>query len=208
MSDAQDFGYQHVRYIESEDIVYWRDPSKNKLRQHAQKALSGLLETSGFEEIVTVDVIHCPWAYGISMTHKEGWKVVYSGDTRPCNNLVKVGQGATLLLHEATFEEEMRDKALAKKHSTTQEAIMVGEGMDAKFTLLTHFSQRYPSIPHFEGEDKSTVIGICFDLMSVKLGQIAMLPRFLPALKCLFSPQSDEALDGEEESKNSEIKDQ
>ncbi|GJJ73180.1 ribonuclease Z [Entomortierella parvispora] len=206
LSDVQDFGYQHVQYIESEDIVYWRDKNNNTIRQHGQKALNGLLETSGFEEIVTVDVIHCPWAYGISMMHKDGWKVVYSGDTRPCNNLVEAGQGATVLLHEATFEEEMLEKALQKKHSTTKEAIMVGEGMDAKFTLLTHFSQRYPSIPNFDGDDKSTTIGICFDLMSVKLSQIPQLPKFLPALRCLFSPQSEEALDEEEESKHSEIK--
>ncbi|KAG0046168.1 hypothetical protein BGZ83_008642 [Gryganskiella cystojenkinii] len=206
LSDVQDFGYQHVRFIESEDIVHWRDPFRNKLRQQADKVLRELLKTSGFEEIKTVDVIHCPWAYGISMKHKEGWKIVYSGDTRPCQNLVSAGQDATVLLHEATFEEEMRDEALKKKHSTVNEAIMVGEGMDAKFTMLTHFSQRYPKIPRFDSEDKQTVIGICFDLMSVTFGQMAVLPKYLPALKCLYSEQSDEAKDGEEESKDGELK--
>ncbi|KAF9276888.1 hypothetical protein BGZ68_009684 [Mortierella alpina] len=206
LSDVQDFGYKNVQFIESEDIVYWRDKKRDNRRRFATPLLDGLLESSGFEDISTVDVIHCPWSYGISMTHKDGWKVVYSGDTRPCENMVKAGEGATVLLHEATFEDDMQDEALKKRHSTTQEAIMVGEGMEAKFTLLTHFSQRYPKIPQFDSEDKSTVIGICFDLMSVRLGEIARLSKFLPALQVLYSPQSDEALEGEEESKDSEMK--
>ncbi|KAF9101300.1 hypothetical protein BGX29_005816 [Mortierella sp. GBA35] len=207
LSDAQDFGYQNVRYIQSEDIVHWRQSRREDFRyQYAQPTLESLYGSSGFTDIRTVDVIHCPWAYGISMTHKDGWKIVYSGDTRPCQNLVDAGKGATVLLHEATFEDDMEEEAVKKRHSTTREAIMVGEGMEAQHTLLTHFSQRYPKIPRFDSEDKSTIIGICFDLMSVKLGQIGHLPKFLPALQVLYSPQSDEAQEGEEENKDSELK--
>ncbi|KAF9396722.1 Zinc phosphodiesterase ELAC protein 2 [Podila verticillata] len=206
LSDVQDFGYHNVKFIESEDIVYWRDPAKDWRKQNARPAMSDLLRSSGFRDISTVDVIHCPWSYGISMTHQSGWKIVYSGDTRPCQNLVQAGHGATVLLHEATFEDDMQDEALKKKHSTTQEAIAVGEGMEARFTMLTHFSQRYPKIPRFDHEDKSTLIGICFDLMSVPLGQIYKLPKFLPALQVLYSAQSDEAKEGEEESNDSELK--
>ncbi|KAG0093309.1 hypothetical protein BGZ92_006417 [Podila epicladia] len=206
LSDVQDFGYHNVKFIECEDIVYWRVPSKDWRKQNARPAMSNLLRSSGFRDISTVDVIHCPWSYGISMTHQSGWKIVYSGDTRPCQNLVQAGHDATVLLHEATFEDDMQPEALRKKHSTTQEAITVGEGMEARFTMLTHFSQRYPKIPRFDYEDKSTVIGICFDLMSVPLGQIYKLPKFLPALQVLYSPQSDEAKEGEEENNDSELK--
>ncbi|KAI8599324.1 beta-lactamase-like protein [Dissophora ornata] len=205
LSDVQDFGYRNVQFIECEDIVYWRESFDHR-RQNIQDILDSMLKSTGFSEIATVDVIHCPWSYGISMTHRDGWKIVYSGDTRPCNNLVTAGHGATVLLHEATFEDDKEAEALKKKHSTTQEAILVGEGMEAKFTMLTHFSQRYPKIPKFDSEDKSTLIGICFDLMSVKLGQIWKLPKFLPALQVLYSPQSDEALDGEADSQDSELK--
>lgn len=51
----------------------------------------------------------------------------YSGDTRPCDKLVKEGQDATLLIHEATLEDASLDKAIAKRHSTTGEAIDVGK---------------------------------------------------------------------------------
>ncbi|KAF9107465.1 hypothetical protein BGX27_008728 [Mortierella sp. AM989] len=198
LSDVQDFGYKNVQFIHSEDIVFWRR-GEDRSRMNAAPLMSSLLGLSGFSEISTVDVIHCPWSYGISMTHKDGWKIVYSGDTRPCENLVEAGQGATVLLHEASFEDDVPELAFAKKHSTTGEAVMVGEGMGAKITMLTHFSQRYPKIPSFEYEDKSTVIGICFDMMSVKFGQMLQLPKFLPALQLLFSPQSDEAKEGEDQ---------
>ena len=39
-----------------------------------------------------------------------------SGDTRPCDALVQAGQGATVLVHEATFEDELQSEAIAKKH--------------------------------------------------------------------------------------------
>lgn len=42
--------------------------------------------------------------------------------------------------------------------------------------------------------------------MSVPLGQIYKLPKFLPALQVLYSAQSDEAKEGEEESNDSELK--
>ncbi|KAF9585055.1 Zinc phosphodiesterase ELAC protein 2 [Lunasporangiospora selenospora] len=204
-SDVQDFGYQHVKFIDCDNIVCWRD-ERDYRKFTSQTIMDSFLKKSGFEQVETVDVIHCFHAYGISMTHKDGWKIVYSGDTRPSQNLVNAGEGATVLLHEATFEDDMRDFAIAKKHSMTKEAIMVGEGMDAMFTMLTHFSQRYPKIPRFNASKTRTTVGICFDLMSVKFGQMPMLPKFLPALEVLYSPESEEAMDGEEESKNSEIK--
>jgi ribonuclease Z len=50
----------------------------------------------------------------------------YSGDTRPCDKLIEAGKGATLLIHEATFEDDLIAEAVAKNHSTTTEAIDVG----------------------------------------------------------------------------------
>lgn len=52
-----------------------------------------------------------------------------------------------MLLHEATFDDEMGDDARTKKHSTTGEAIGVGMAMGARRILLTHFSQRYQKLP-------------------------------------------------------------
>ena len=50
----------------------------------------------------------------------------YSGDTRPCDALVKAGADATLLIHEATLEDAMQQDAIEKNHCTTKEAIDIG----------------------------------------------------------------------------------
>jgi len=47
----------------------------------------------------------------------------FSGDTRPCKELIEAGTNCTLLIHEATFEDSMQVEATEKKHSTTTEAI-------------------------------------------------------------------------------------
>jgi ribonuclease Z len=60
---------------------------------------------------------------------------VYSGDTRPCSDLVQAGQGATVLIHEATFDESKQLDAIDKKHSTTAEALAVSES-NLLFKLL------------------------------------------------------------------------
>jgi ribonuclease Z len=75
------------------------------------------------------------------------FKLVFSGDCRPCDALIVAGQGATVLIHEATFEDSMMAEALAKRHTTVGEAVQVGMKINAERILLTHFSQRYPKVP-------------------------------------------------------------
>lgn len=40
----------------------------------------------------TVYVKHCPNAFGVALTHESGYKITYSGDTMPCDYLVKLGK--------------------------------------------------------------------------------------------------------------------
>lgn len=83
----------------------------------------------------------------MSLTFPTGFKFSYSGDCRPSKTFAEIGKGSTVLLHEATFDDEMQKDAEAKKHSTTSEAIGVGVAMEARRIVLTHFSQRYQKIP-------------------------------------------------------------
>lgn len=71
-----------------------------------------------------------------------------------------------MLIHEATMEDELMREAQSKLHSTTSQAIKVGLRMEAKFTLLTHFSQRYAKLPRLNANFTKDV-GIAFDNMQV-----------------------------------------
>ncbi|KAH7943577.1 hypothetical protein HPB52_009233 [Rhipicephalus sanguineus] len=107
--------------------------------------------------VSTVLVLHCKNAYGVTITAETGWKLTYSGDTMPCDALIEAGKGSDILIHEATMEDDLAEEAVIKTHSTTSQAIEVGERMGAKFTLLTHFSQRYAKLPLISDKFHSTV---------------------------------------------------
>ena len=102
---------------------------------------------TGLTNLGAVPVSHCRSAQAISLTFPTGFKFSYSGDCRPSKAFAVMGKGSTVLLHEATFDDELQGDAMAKKHSTTSEALGVGKAMGAKRVLLTHFSQRYQKIP-------------------------------------------------------------
>lgn len=85
-------------------------------------------------------------------------------------NCANSGMNSDLLIHEATMEDELSHEAIVKMHSTTSQAIDVGKRMNAKFILLTHFSQRYAKLPRFN-DNFTDNIGIAFDNMVVSFGQ-------------------------------------
>ncbi|KAG6403097.1 hypothetical protein SASPL_135314 [Salvia splendens] len=214
----------------TEDALEAFDSNEGNPSKGVDSSLCKILGELGLEALVSFSVIHCPGAYGVVLQAASrinsagktipGWKVVYSGDTRPCPKLVWAARRATVLIHEAshdttitstwqiltyiqimlsvfsvhhfidsrlqaTFEDGMMDEAVSKKHSTTMEAVEMGNSAGAYRIILTHFSQRYPKIPVFD-EAHMHKTCVAFDMMSVNLADVHALPRVLPYLKVLF----------------------
>lgn len=131
---------------------------RHQAAQARQKA-DAVLQSIGVLSLRNVQVVHCGQSYGLSIevaagpgntndnTTADSMKIVYSGDTRPCARLVELGRNATVLIHEATFEDDKAAEAISKRHSTMGEAALVGQAMDAYRVIFTHFSQRYPGVP-------------------------------------------------------------
>ncbi|XP_011821059.1 PREDICTED: zinc phosphodiesterase ELAC protein 2 isoform X2 [Mandrillus leucophaeus] len=156
-----------------------------------ERLISSLLGTCDLEEFQTCLVRHCRHAFGCALVHTSGWKVVYSGDTMPCEALVRMGKDATLLIHEATLEDGLEEEAVEKTHSTTSQAIRVGMRMNAEFIMLNHFSQRYAKVPLFS-PDFNEKVGIAFDHMKVSFGDFPTVPKLIPPLKALFAGDIEE----------------
>jgi ribonuclease Z len=98
---------------------------------------------------------------------KKGLKVVYSGDTLPCENILKISDSADLLIHDATFLEEEEGKA----HADVKQAAKIAKSANVKQLILTHISRRYQVPEELEREAKKIFPNtkVAYDFMKVRL---------------------------------------
>lgn len=74
---------------------------------------------------------------------RPGKKIGISGDTMPTEELEKFFEGCDYLVFDATFLDELKEKALETQHSTAKQAAILGKNANVKNLILTHFSARY-----------------------------------------------------------------
>ncbi|MCQ6963057.1 ribonuclease Z [Methanolobus chelungpuianus] len=74
---------------------------------------------------------------------RPGRKIVYSGDTRPCQEVLEASRDADLLIHDATLANDQQEWALESMHSTAEEAARLAKEANVSRLILTHISARY-----------------------------------------------------------------
>lgn len=102
---------------------------------------------------------------------RKGRKIIYSGDTRPCEQLVNLAQDANILIHESTFDNSHKSKAEETKHSTASEAAFIAHKARVKQLILTHLSTRYQETDVIKKEAREIFENtlIASDFMNVKV---------------------------------------
>jgi ribonuclease Z len=73
---------------------------------------------------------------------RAGRTVVVTGDTEPAAPTLEAARGAAVLVHEATFLDEDRDRARETRHTTAREAAALARQAGVGLLVLTHLSSR------------------------------------------------------------------
>src|SRR5438128_826292 len=81
---------------------------------------------------------------------RRGRKIVYTGDTMPHEDLVQVARRADVLIHDATSDAALEEKANRHGHSSSRQAAQVAKESAVGLLVLTHLSPRY--------EDPTTIL--------------------------------------------------
>ncbi len=74
---------------------------------------------------------------------RPGRRLVYSGDTQPCLGVLEAAVDADLFICEATYTQDLAEKARENRHMTAREAAGIAAKAKAHRLVLTHISPRY-----------------------------------------------------------------
>ncbi|MDR3063400.1 MAG: ribonuclease Z [Methanobrevibacter sp.] len=102
---------------------------------------------------------------------RKGIKITYSGDTSPCDEMIQLARDSDILIHESTYINEDKSKAIENYHSTSQDAAQIAKEANVKKLILTHISTRYLNNDKLVEEAKKVFknTAIAKDLMTIKL---------------------------------------
>jgi ribonuclease Z len=101
---------------------------------------------------------------------RAGRRIVIPGDTAPAETVRILAEGADVLVHEATFTEEERDRARETLHSTAAQAGEIARDAGVRLLALTHLSPRYfgrELLEEARGVFPATVAPRDFDVIEV-----------------------------------------
>lgn len=73
---------------------------------------------------------------------RPGRRIVYSGDTRPCERVLQMGVKADVFIHEAAMPDDSLEGAIEGGHSTVSEAIRLLTRSECKSGIITNFGQK------------------------------------------------------------------
>ncbi len=104
---------------------------------------------------------------------REGVKITYAVDTRPCSTVARLARNSDLLIHDSTFDHSSSQKAVDYGHSTSTEAAKLAARCKAHKLALFHISAMYedanPLLVQARRKFRNTVLSK--DMMTVQVSR-------------------------------------
>ena len=129
----------------------------------------GRLQREGAVNGITLDEVSEP---------RPGQRFAFVMDTRLCDGVYALAEGADMLVIESTFLDTEAELAAEHGHLTASQAARVAAGSGVRHLVLTHFSQRYTDPADFEREAREAGFGgeltVAQDLMRVPVPRRAV----------------------------------
>lgn len=166
-------------YKDSESLQYMNIASSDGFEaspnfSNCIKLFNDFLALKNITTFKTIRTNHCSESHALIFEHKDNIKIAYSGDTRPCLDLINHAKNATLLIHEATFLNDQDAKE--SSHCSISETIDIVRKVKPWRTIITHFSGKNDNfqISRYSGSDE---IVVARDHMRMKLGDLEFMPK-------------------------------
>lgn len=100
-----------------------------------------------------------------------GKRYVFCADTKYDESLLPYISGADMIYHEATYLDNLRERAESRFHSTTKQAALMAQKAGVKKLLIGHFSSKYDTLEEFESEAREifpntdlALEGVCYEV--------------------------------------------
>jgi ribonuclease Z len=141
--DGYSIGSFPVRHrVEAYGYAFVEDDRPGRFDADAARAL-GVEEGPDFGRLQRGETVGGVRPEQVVGEDRPGRRIVYTGDTAPCQAVEILADGADVLVHEATFLSDERDRARETGHSTAAQAAEIARDARVRLLALTHLSTRY-----------------------------------------------------------------
>ena len=141
--DGYSIGSFPVRHrVEAYGYAFVEDDRPGRFDADAARAL-GVSEGPDFGRLQRGETVGDVRPEQVVGEDRPGRRIVYSGDTAPCQAIEVLARDADVLVHEATFLSDERARARDTGHSTAAQAAEIARDAGVRLLALCHVSTRY-----------------------------------------------------------------
>lgn len=101
------------------------------------------------------DIVKAEW---VTEQLPPGKTYAFCADTRYDESIISHIRDADMIYHETTYLDALRERALARFHSTTRQAALIASKANVKKLLIGHFSSKYDTLEEFEKEARDVFL--------------------------------------------------